>query len=165
MGFSTRGFSDDEDLDLHLHPHWWTFARPTALIALGLIFAGMSGRIAPTDEWYETLLVYASLALAATGALGVIGRFISWSTTHFVVTTHRVIYQKGFLGRQRLEIPLQRVNNVMYEQSFFERLVNSGDVIVESGGDDREVRFDNTRDPEQVQARIQRAVRALDRRQ
>ena len=163
MGFSTRGFSDDEDIDLHLHPHWWTFAKPAVIIALGLIFAWMSGRIATTSEWYESVLQTASLALALLGLLRLVARFVSWRTTHFVVTTHRVIYQKGFLGRQRLEIPLQRVNNVMFEQSFFERLVNSGDVIVESGGDDREVRFDNTRDPEQVQARIQRAVRALGR--
>jgi len=164
MGFSTRGFSDDEDVDLHLHPHWFVFVRPTVIILVGLLLAWMAGRITVTSEWYETVLVYASLALAGLGALGLIGRFLGWTTTHFVVTTHRVIYQKGFLGRRRLEIPLQRVNNVMFEQSFFERLVNSGDVIVESGGDDREVRFDNTRDPEQVQARIQRAVRALDRR-
>ena len=76
----------------------------------------------------------------------------------------RVIYQRGLFGRQRLEIPLQRVNNVLFEQSFLERLVNAGDVIVESGADDRDVVFDNTPDPEFVQAKIQRAVRALDRR-
>ena len=160
MGFSTRGFSDDEEIDLHLHPHWWTFAKPSVIVVLGLIFAWMAGRIATTNEWYESVLQTAFLALALLGVFGLIARFASWRTTHFVVTTHRVIYQKGILGRQRLEIPLQRVNNVMFEQSIFERLVNCGDVIVESGGDDREVRFDNTRDPEQVQSRIQRVVTA-----
>ena len=161
MGFSTRGFSDDEDIELELHPHWVVFVKPSVTILLGLIFAVASTRIAETNEWYESMLKYASLLLAALGSLRCIGQLFAWSTTHFVVTTERVIYQRGLFGRQRLEIPLQRVNNVMFEQSFFERLVNSGDVIVESGGDDREVRFDNTRDPEQVQARIQRAVRAL----
>jgi len=53
---------------------------------------------------------------------------------------------------------------VMFEQSFLERIVNAGDVIVESGADDRDVVFDNTPDPEFVQAKIQRAVRAHDRR-
>ncbi len=164
MGFSTRGFSDDEDVELHLHPHWVVFAKPLATVALGLIFAWMSGRIAATSEWYETVLTYASLVLAALGLLRLIGRLFTWSTTHFVVTTDRVIFQRGLFGRQRLEIPLQRVNNVMFEQSFFERLVNAGDVIVESGADDRDVVFDNTPDPEFVQSKIQRAVMAHDRR-
>ena len=164
MGFSTRGFSDDEDIELHLHPHWLVFAKPGLMIILGLILASASTQIAETIEWYETVLKYASLALSALGLLRLIGRAFTWSTTHFVVTTDRVIYQRGLFGRQRLEIPLQRVNNVMFEQSFLERIVNAGDVIVESGADDRDVVFDNTPDPEFVQAKIQRAVRAHDRR-
>ena len=120
-----------------------------------------STQIADTAEWYETVLMYASLVLSGLGLLRLIGRLFTWSTTHFVVTTDRVIYQRGLFGRQRLEIPLQRVNNVLFEQSFLERLVNAGDVIVESGADDRDVVFDNTPDPEFVQAKIQRAVRRL----
>ena len=164
MGFSTRGFSDDEDIELHLHPHWLVFAKPALTIVLGLILASASTQIADTAEWHETVIMYASLVLSGLGLLRLIGRLFTWSTTHFVVTTDRVIYQRGFFGRQRLEIPLQRVNNVLFEQSFVERLVNAGDVIVESGADDRDVVFDNTPDPEFVQAKIQRAVRALDRR-
>ena len=162
MGFSTRGFSDDEDIELHLHPHWVVFAKPGLTIVLGLVLAAASTQIVDTAEWYETVLKYASLVLAALGFLRFIGRLFTWSSTHFVVTTDRVIYQRGLFGRQRLEIPLQRVNNVLFEQSFLERLVNSGDVIVESGADDRDVVFDNTPDPEMVQARIQRVIRRMD---
>ena len=158
MGFSTRGFSDDEDIELHLHPHWLVFAKPALTIVLGLILASASTQIVDTAEWYETVLMYASLVLSGLGLLRLIGRLFTWSTTHFVVTTDRVIYQRGLFGRQRLEIPLQRVNNVMFEQSFVERLVNAGDVIVESGADDRDVVFDNTPDPEFVQAKIQRCA-------
>jgi uncharacterized membrane protein YdbT with pleckstrin-like domain len=128
MGFSTRGFSDDEDIELHLHPHWLMFAKPGFLVVLGLVLASASTQITDTTEWYETLLKYASLVLAALGLLRLIGRVFAWSTTHFVVTTDRVIFQRGLFGRQRLEIPLKRVNNVLYEQSFLERLVNAGDV-------------------------------------
>ena len=162
MGFSTRGFSDDEDIELELRPHWVVFAKPGVTVLVGLALAATSTQIAQTAEWYETVLTYASLVLAALGFLRLIGRLLTWSTTHFVVTTNRVIYQRGLFGRQRLEIPLQRVNNVLFEQSFLERIVNSGDVIVESGAEDRDVVFDNTPDPEMVQARIQRVIRRMD---
>ena len=140
------------------------FAKPGFIVILGLVLAGASTQITDTTEWYETVLKYASFVLSALGLLRLIGRVVTLSTTHFVVTTDRVIFQRGLFGRQRLEIPLKRVNNVLYEQSFLERLVNAGDVIVESGADDRDVVFDNTPDPEFVQAKIQRAVRAHDRR-
>ena len=74
MGFSTRGFSDDEDIELHLHPHWLVFAKPGLMIILGLILASASTQIAETTEWYETVLKYASLALSALGLLRLIGR-------------------------------------------------------------------------------------------
>ena len=57
MGFSTRGFSDDEDIELHLHPHWLVFAKPALTIVLGLILASASTQIADTAEWYETVLI------------------------------------------------------------------------------------------------------------
>lgn len=164
MGFSTRGFSDDEDIELELHPHWVVFVKPSAAMLLGLILAIASIRITETNEWYETMLRYASLLFAASCSIRLIGRIFAWSTTHFVVTTERVIYQRGLFGRQRLEIPLQRVNNVLFEQNFLERLLNSGDVIVESGADDRYVVFNGTPDPELVQSKIQRAVRVHSRR-
>jgi hypothetical protein len=47
------------------------------------------------------------------------------------------------------------VNYVLFEKSFLERVVNAGDVKVESGADDRDVVFDNTPDPEFLQATIQ----------
>ena len=50
MGFSTRGFSDDEDIDLHLHPHWSVFVRPTFIIPVGLIFVWKSNRINVAED-------------------------------------------------------------------------------------------------------------------
>ena len=162
MGFSTRGFGSEEDVYLHLHPHWWTFVRPSLIVVGGLLLVGISGGILRGDSWIESVLQTGALLLATFGLCQLGARFVSWRTTHFVVTNHRVIFQKGILGRQRLEIPIPRVNNVMFEQTFLERLVNCGDVIVESGGDDREVRFDNTCNPEDVQAQILQMVNKRD---
>ena len=77
MGFSTRGFSDDEDIELHLHPHWLVFAKPALTIVLGLILASASTQIADTAEWYETVLMYASLVLSGLGLLCLIGRLFT----------------------------------------------------------------------------------------
>jgi uncharacterized membrane protein YdbT with pleckstrin-like domain len=81
-----------------------------------------------------------------------------------VVTNHRVIYREGVVARIGVEIPISRVNNVNFHQSFIERLVGAGDLLIESGGEDGQSRFANIRDPEEVQNIIQRTVIEFEKR-
>ena len=157
MAFSTRGFSDEEEIRLQLHPHWLQFLKPGMIVLVGLILSIASTQISDSVTWYETALTYPSFAIVAIGFVQLVGKAFSWVTTHYVVTSERVIFQRGVFGRQRLEIPLQRVNNVVFEQSFVERIFDAGDVTVESGAGDRDLRFELVPSPEVVQSVIQSA--------
>jgi uncharacterized membrane protein YdbT with pleckstrin-like domain len=81
---------------------------------------------------------------------------------HFVVTNQRVIYRSGVIARNGIEIPVRKVNNVSFNQSFIERIVGAGDLLIESGGEDGQSLFSDIRDPEQVQNIIQRTLRRVD---
>ena len=72
-------------------------------------------------------------------------------TTHFVVTSDRVIFREGVLRRRGIEIPLGRVNNVLFEQSIFERVIGAGDLMMESGGERGQQTFSDVRNPDRVQ--------------
>jgi hypothetical protein len=62
------------------------------------------------------------------------------------------------------EIPLERINDVTFSQSLFERLIGAGDLLLESAGEHGQSRFANIRDPEAVQLEIYRQMEANDRR-
>jgi uncharacterized membrane protein YdbT with pleckstrin-like domain len=62
------------------------------------------------------------------------------------------------------EIPLERINDVTFSQSLFERLIGAGDLLVESAGEHGQSRFANLRDPEAVQIELYRQMEANDRR-
>ena len=62
------------------------------------------------------------------------------------------------------EIPLERLNDVTFSQSLFERLIGAGDLLLESAGEHGQSRFSNIRDPEAVQLEIYRQMEANDRR-
>src|SRR5262245_28126756 len=75
----------------------------------------------------------------ALGVLGravllaaVAGRVLRWATTHFVLTTDRLIFRSGVVAKFGREIPLERINDVTFSQSLFERLVGVGDLLLES---------------------------------
>ena len=43
-------------------------------------------------------------------------RLIAWLTSHFVVTSDRVIHREGLIAKQLDEIPLEQINDVRFEQ-------------------------------------------------
>jgi uncharacterized membrane protein YdbT with pleckstrin-like domain len=76
---------------------------------------------------------------------------MKWLTTNFVITSNRLIFRQGVIGKSGVEIPLERVNNVNFSQSMFERILGAGDLLIESGGEDGQQRFTDIRHPAQVQ--------------
>jgi uncharacterized membrane protein YdbT with pleckstrin-like domain len=94
----------------------------------------------------------------------VVGRVLRWTTTHFVLTTERLIFRSGVVAKFGREIPLERINDVTFSQSLFERMIGAGDLLLESAGEHGQSRFSNIRDPETVQLEIYRQMEANDRR-
>jgi uncharacterized membrane protein YdbT with pleckstrin-like domain len=101
--------------------------------------------------WLETSVSYVGLAAIIVSVSWLCVALIKWRTTYFVVTSHRLIYRQGVVARNGVEIPLERVNNVNFEQSIFERLIQVGDLLVESGGQEGQQVFSDIARPEEVQ--------------
>lgn len=153
MPFPRKLLHDTEDVALDLHPHWWFFAGP--LVALiGSILLGIVVLAADAHEVLKGAV--GILVLACLVWFGV--RYATWVTTHFVVTTDRLIYRHGVVSKHGVEIPLERVNTVFFSQSLFERLLRSGDLVIESAGEMGRQNFSNVRKPSAVQNEIYRQM-------
>jgi uncharacterized membrane protein YdbT with pleckstrin-like domain len=87
-------------------------------------------------------------------------KFIGWKTTRFAITDQRVAYQSGIIQRRGVSIPLNRVNNVNFTQSFIARALNNGVVTIESAGETGDSVFENIPDPENVRTLIFQQVEA-----
>jgi uncharacterized membrane protein YdbT with pleckstrin-like domain len=80
--------------------------------------------------------------------------FLNWITAHFVVTSDRVIHRSGWLARRSMEMPLERINDVTFTQSVFERMVGAGSLRIQSGSEYGQNHFRDIRNPEDVQKLI-----------
>ena len=76
---------------------------------------------------------------------------IRWRTTHFVVTSRRVLVREGVLTRQGIDIPMARINSVQFRQNLFERLLGCGTLIIESASEEQ-LEFDDIPGVERVHA-------------
>ena len=160
VAFSRRLLNDGEDLVLDLHPHWWFLIEPLAALVAATALGGwvLFGTDAP--GWVEAPL--GVLVLLALGWF--VLRYLQWITTNFVVTTDRLIYRHGVLAKHGIEIPLERVNTVFFSQSIFERILGSGDLVIESAGEQGRQAFSDVRKPSAVQNEVYRQMEANENR-
>jgi uncharacterized membrane protein YdbT with pleckstrin-like domain len=79
---------------------------------------------------------------------------IRWATSHFVVTSDRVIHREGLIAKSSMEIPLEAINDVRFRQGIFERMIGAGDLIIESAGTRGTETFEDIRHPESVQRTV-----------
>ncbi len=161
MPYPKKNLNTNETIALDMHPHWWYFAEPAfallASIILGIVV------ITQTDSGTDGRKVagIAVVALLIITALWLIGRYLKWLTTNFVITSQRLIFRQGVVAKSGIEIPLERVNNVNFSQSVFERMLGAGDLLIESGGEDGQQRFTDIRHPDKVQNLVHAQVEAL----
>jgi uncharacterized membrane protein YdbT with pleckstrin-like domain len=161
MGYPTRLLNDDEHVALDLRPHWWFFSKHivggAVLLVLFVFTFGWEGTLGSVSKW---VLGLGLLAYAVW--LGI--EYVQWRLTNFVVTSQRVIYRTGVLRRHGVEIPLTRINNIIFEQRWFERLIGAGDLVIESAGERGQSRFTDVQQPDAVQQEIYRRMEAEQRR-
>ena len=151
MGFPKRLLADHERLVLDLRPHWIALLGPV-LVLLLVIVAGIL-----LFAYFDPPSVVRWVALLAGAVLVIvypIRTFLAWVTSHFVVTTDRVIHRSGWLAKRSMEMPLERINDVTFTQTVFERLVGAGSLRIQSGSEYGQNHFRDIRKPEDVQKLI-----------
>jgi uncharacterized membrane protein YdbT with pleckstrin-like domain len=163
MAFPRRLLAEGEELVLDLRPHWIALVLPvaeTVLIAVGVIL-GLAYMPDSWPTWVRWVVVAIGLVVFAIHP----GRLLlDWVTSHFVVTSDRVIHRAGWFAKQSMEIPLENINDVRFDQSVFERIIGAGDLTLESAGEFGQQLFGDIRDPERVQKVIFETSEANQRR-
>ncbi len=158
MGYPRKLLNPGELVHLDLHPHWVVFVKPAFLSILLGIASTKVNQIGNASLKIGVTRVLIVALVGSISAVCFVG--LKWYFTFFVVTSRRVIYREGVLARRGVEIPLERVNNVNFAQSIFERILGGGDLLIESASEDGQQLFSDIRKPEQVQNIIQEAIHA-----
>lgn len=154
MGFPENVLIDGERVVMHLHPHWKAMVRPVAILIVILA--------AIISTW---IFLDSNILLLVVAALGLIAfivfclwPFVKWRTTHYVFTTERIIMREGVFSRDGRDIPLDRVNDVSFHHSFFERLLGTGVLVIESAGEHGQVALKEIPHVERVQSQLYQLV-------
>lgn len=152
----------DEKMILASNPHWFYFWKQVAAAfgVFGLLLLLWTVEI----DWLESVIGWVALVAFIVLVIDIVFEFVEWQTTRFAITDQRVAYQSGVIRRRGVSIPLNRVNNVNFDQSFIARVLNNGIVTIESAGQTGDSVFENIPDPERVRGLIFAQVEADEQR-
>jgi uncharacterized membrane protein YdbT with pleckstrin-like domain len=143
------------------HPSWRSildfYAKGLLLTLVAcLITAGVT-RIADGHVKDGDVVIVAVVGVALT----ILAGFIKRITTHYTITTRRLRIQRGLISREIQETRLERVQNVNYDQSLLQRMLQIGDVDFDTAaGDDYNFIFAGVAQPEDVIRRVDAATGA-----
>ncbi|MEU4618816.1 PH domain-containing protein [Actinoplanes sp. NPDC023801] len=139
MAFPEDVLADEEEIVLHLRPHWKAAVAPTVVLLLavaGLIMGWVM--LPPTEGGRIGLGLVAAIMVYYGGRYGAYP-LLQWRCTEYVLTGERLLMQWGVADRRRRDLPLNRVNDHSMTQSLLDRLLGSGTLTVDSVGDQRAV--------------------------
>jgi uncharacterized membrane protein YdbT with pleckstrin-like domain len=150
VAFPTRLLVEGEELILDLRPHWIALVMP-AVVAIATV-AVMSILYETFDE--QILDVIVGVAGTLFLLMYSVRRVVDWATSHFVVTSDRIIHRRGWIAKYSMDVPLEAINDVRFEQGIVDRTIGAGTLIVQSASEAGRQVFDHIRNPEEVQKTI-----------
>lgn len=159
MAYPEGVLADDEEVVEHLHPHWITLVPATLWFILICGAAGAALAFAPSSgTGREAVLI----AVAVIGVIVLcwltLAPWLRWRTTHYVFTTHRLLLRRGVFSHSGRDIALQRITDVGFAQSLWDRIVGAGTLTIESAGEQGQEQLKNIPNSDRQQQLLNRLI-------
>ena len=136
MAFPDDALTAEEDVILHLHPHWRAAIRPVLVLLVALTALGTVWVMLPDNDGGHIGVAVVGAVCLFVGITRGVWPLLVWRSDHYVLTTERVLLQDCVLTRERQDLPLNRINDYLASQSLLDRMVGSGTLRLSSIGDE-----------------------------
>ncbi len=146
MSWPDDALSDDETIVTSFRPHWKLLFIPFVWFIAIVVVLGFAARFLP-----GSVVVWIAILFVLAGVYLVVRPLVNWWFTRYVLTTERLITRVGLVAQSGVEIPLERITNVNFSQTVFERLLGAGDLLIESAGMSGQSKFSNIPHPDEFQ--------------
>jgi uncharacterized membrane protein YdbT with pleckstrin-like domain len=90
--------------------------------------------------------------------------FLRWLTTEYTFTDRRIIVRSGIITRHGKDMPLSKVNNVSFFVPAMGRVLNYGELQIQSAGENDGLDIKDVPDVEDIQRKIYELIEADEKR-
>ena len=153
MAYSEDLLTDGERVVTEFRPHWRLLFIPVLWLLAGIVAIVLVYTKIPLDSPFD-LIATVVILLALIPVVG--GPLINWWFTAYILTNERLITRSGVIARSGVEISLENIANVLFSQNVIERVLGSGDLLIESAGESGQSPFNDIPKPDEFQALLYR---------
>jgi uncharacterized membrane protein YdbT with pleckstrin-like domain len=139
VAFPDDVLADEEELVLHLHPHWRVAVGPVLILLAALAVTIGAWVMLPQNDGGLLAFGVVGLIMLYYGVRYGVRPLAVWRCTHYVITDERIVLQDGVIARERRDLPLNRINDHAVSQSVLDRMTRAGTLTVTSIGDEAAV--------------------------
>jgi len=134
------------------HPSWRAIL---GFYLKGIVVAAILGVVAKLVSGDGTAFLVVLVVIALTVVIG----FVKRVATTYTITNRRLNIKRGIISREIQETRLERVQNVNYRQSVYQRLMQIGDVDFDTAAtDDYNFVFVGVANPAEVVQSVDQAT-------
>lgn len=148
--------SPGEQMIFQGHPSWRAIL---GFYLKGILVAALAGLVARLIfDSGATVFLVVLLVIGIT----VLAGFVKRVATTYTITDRRLNIKRGIVSREIQETRLERVQNVNYRQSVYQRIMQIGDVDFDTAAieDSNDFTFAGVANPEEVVHRVAQATEA-----
>ncbi len=158
MALPRKFLNDDEELLAELRPHWIFLFGPlftSIAVWAGIIVLVVLWTSAPSWTNFPILII------AVIPGLWLLGRFVRWRSYVVALTSTRILVRQGIIGRDTVQLRLQRITEVNIRQELIERILGTGSLIIDVQGEDDSLTLEYMRKPAVVQRVINSQINEI----
>ena len=127
MGYVESLLAENEVIVVQTRQHWVVWAKAVLVNAI-LLIAIVILAIIVTMFLGPFGIALACLAVFPIGAF--VRTYLGWWNEEYLVTNRRVIQAEGIINKHVIDSSLEKVNDVVLDQSFLGRMLDYGDIEI-----------------------------------
>jgi uncharacterized membrane protein YdbT with pleckstrin-like domain len=135
MGYPANLLGDGEKIVFEMRPHWRSLIVPIIVLIATVAVSGYLVGVLDNDGFQSNVQAVVLISALVVVVGWVLRPFLVWLTTQYVFTNRRVIVRSGLLSRSGRDMPLSRVNNVTFDMTFVDRILNCGQLTIQSAAE------------------------------
>jgi membrane protein YdbS with pleckstrin-like domain len=156
MGYAEKQLAQGETILYRARYHWIFYGRAILLLFLSIL-ASAGALVLESkgaSRGVSNAAMYAAAALLLLSLVVFAIRGIRARADEFVVTDRRILHKVGVFAHETRQCPLERIQDVTVDQTFWGRLLGYGDLGIETASEKGQILFPTIEHPEALRTAI-----------
>lgn len=138
-----------------LRTHPFATVLLVVLLLAGIVLAIASGAVSASIGLPAQVVGLAGIAVVAVAFIWLLVWYVATKMDHLAIKEDEIVWSHGLISKQYTEINFSSVRTTRVQQSLIQRILNAGDVMIFTAGDQPELYIRGLPEPNRVRELIQ----------